>query len=123
MKKLFLLLFCCSFSIFVLAQTANDTSWKKIYRGNYPRINDLVHTKLNVSFNYDKAQMNGEAWITLKPHFYSTDSLSLDAKRMEIDRVALAKGNSLADLKYHYDGWHLKIKLGRLHTVLKMILI
>ncbi len=116
MKKLFLLLFCCSFSILALAQPGNDTAWKKIYRGSYPRINDLVHTKLNVGFNYDKAQMSGEAWITLKPHFYSTDSLSLDAKQMEIDRVAILKRNSFVDLKYIYDGWNLKIKLGRLYN-------
>lgn len=113
MKKLFLLLLYCAFSILVLAQPATDTAWKKIYRGSYPRINDLVHTKLNVIFNYDKAQMNGEAWISLKPHFYPTDSLNLDAKQMEIDRVALVKGNSLVDLKYDFDGWHLKIKLGK----------
>ncbi len=116
MKKLFLLLLFCSYSILALAQPGNDTAWKKIYRGSYPRINDLVHTKLNVRFNYDKAQMNGEAWITLKPHFYSTDSLSLDAKQMEIDRVALVKGNSLTDLKYDYDGWHLRIKLSRFYN-------
>ena len=28
-------------------------------------------------------------WLTLKPHFYPTDSLSLDAKGMEIKEVAL----------------------------------
>jgi aminopeptidase N len=116
MKKLFLLLLYCSFSMAGLGQPANDTSWKKIYRGSYPKINDLVHVKLNVTFNYDKTQMNGEAWISLKPHFYPTDSLSLDAKQMEIDRVALVKGNTLADLKYEYDGWHIRIRLGRIYN-------
>jgi aminopeptidase N len=35
---------------------------------------------------------------------------------MEIDRVALVKGNSLTDLKYDYDGWHLRIKLSRFYN-------
>ena len=116
MKKLILLLYCFSFCVMSLAQTGNDTTWKKLYRGSYPRVNDLVHTKLKVRFNYDKAQMNGEAWVTLKPHFYRTDSLSLDAKQMEISRVALQRVNSLVDLKYDYDGWQLKIKLGRIYN-------
>jgi aminopeptidase N len=116
MKKLILLLFCASIPMMGLPQSGIDTSWKKLYRGSYPRINDLIHTRLNVAFNYDKAQMNGEVWITLKPHFYPTDSLSLDAKQMEIIRVAILKGNTIVDLKYDYDGWHLRLKLGRLYN-------
>jgi len=61
-----------------------DTSWKKVYRETYPRINDLVHTKLDVKFDFSKSYMYGKAWITLKPHFYPTDSLRLDAKGMDI---------------------------------------
>ncbi len=37
--------------------------------------------------------LNGKAWITLKPHFYATDSLALDAKGMEIKKVAIVKGH------------------------------
>jgi aminopeptidase N len=86
MKKSFLTICCFSFSVSVISQAGIDTTWKELYRGSYPKINDLVHTKLNVSFDYDKAQMEGEAWVSLKPHFYPTDSLSLDAKQMEIGR-------------------------------------
>ena len=56
-------------------------------------INDLVHTKLDVNFDYDKSYLNGKAWLTLKPHFYPTDSLTLDAKGMDIKTVSLVKGN------------------------------
>ena len=52
-----------------------DTSWKNIYRESSPRINNLVHTKLDVRFDYDKAWMYGKEWLTLQPHFYPTDSL------------------------------------------------
>src|SRR5258705_2566731 len=90
-----------------------DTSWKKEYRETTTRINDLVHTKLDVKFDYDKSYLYGKAWITLKPHFYATDSLLLDAKGMDINKVALVKGTALAPLKYKYDGMNLSVKLDK----------
>ena len=71
-----------------------DTSWKKQYRASAPRINDLVHTKLDVKFDYSKSYMNGQAWIPLVPHCYPTDSLTLDAKGMEMHKIAIVKGAS-----------------------------
>ena len=29
-----------------------------------------------------------KAWITLKPHFYAVDSLTLDAQGMDINQIA-----------------------------------
>ena len=90
-----------TFSLLVLtfvskAQDATQRQgedWKDVYRGSSARINDLVHTKLEVKFDYTKSYLYGKAWITLKPHFYSTDSLYLDAKGMDINKVALVKGS------------------------------
>ena len=90
-----------------------DTTWKKNYRGSYTKINDLVHTKLDVKFDYAKAWMYGKAWITLKPHFYATDSLTLDAKGMEIKEVAIVKGAAQSKLNYTYDGMQLFITLDK----------
>ena len=83
--------------------TNADTSWKHEYRATATKINDLVHTKLEVSFDYNKAWMYGKEWVTLKPHFYPTDSLTLDAKGMDIKEIAIIKGNSKRPLKYSYD--------------------
>src|SRR6476620_11046572 len=83
----------------------------KIYRGTSDKINDLVHTKLDAHFDYAKAQLNGKVWITLKPHFYPTDSLMLDAKGMDIKTVALIKGNKQSSLKYTYNELQLNIRL------------
>ena len=69
--------------------TTKEEAWSKIYRASATKVNDLVHTKLNVKFDYGKAWMYGKAWITLHPHFYSTDSLNLDAKAMNINEVSL----------------------------------
>ena len=92
-----------------------DTSWKKIYRVTTPKINGLVHTKLDVKFDYDKSWMYGKAWIILKPHFYSTDSLTLDAKGMELKEVSIMKGTSRKALRYAYDGMLLKIILDKMY--------
>ncbi|MDQ6814456.1 MAG: M1 family metallopeptidase, partial [Bacteroidota bacterium] len=92
-----------------------DTSWKNLYREAAPKINDLVHTKLDVRFDYQKAYLYGKAWITLKPHFYSTDSLMLDAKGMNINKVAIYKNGKTRDLTYRYDSLNLNINLDRLY--------
>jgi len=116
MKKLCVYLTAVFFTLQVSAQheeMPGDTSWEKEYRAAATRINDLVHTKLDAKFDFSKSYMYGKVWITLKPHFYPTDSLTLDAKGMEIKKVALVKGNSTKDLKYNYDGWLLHIDLDK----------
>lgn len=116
MKKFLCVLFAFT-SIHLYAQKGpneiQDTGWKKIYRETPARINDLVHTKLDVKFDYGKAYLYGKAWITLKPHFYPTDSLALDAKGMDIKKVAIVKGTSLNNLKYEYNGMILDISLDK----------
>src|ERR1700739_321252 len=112
MKKTVLFSFLFIAAVAVKAQT-DDTSWEKIYRSSAPKINDIVHTKLDVKFDYDKAYMYGKEWITLKPHFYPTDSLTLDAKGMDIKEISLLKGNQHFPLKYINDGTTLRIHLDK----------
>ncbi len=115
--KLLATLFAVLFTtIQIIAQTAppNDTSWKKEYRETATKVNDLVHTKLEVKPDFSKSYLYGKAWITLHPHFYSTDSLRLDAKGMEIKTVALVKGSKQTPLKFTYNDDHnLRIKLDK----------
>ena len=89
----------------MLAQNnpAPDTSWKKIYRPEATKINDLVDTKLDVKFDYSKSYMYGKEWLTVHPHFYPTDSLTLDAKGMNINEVSLFSNGKKTPLKYKYD--------------------
>jgi len=94
---------------------AQDAPVADHYQAAAEKINDLVHTKLDVSFDYAKAWMPAKAWITLQPHFYPTDSLRLDAKGMEIKTVALVSGNKTQPLKYDYDGTNLRIKLNKVY--------
>lgn len=116
MKKIIFLIAIVTGPFFVKAQfeqEPKDTTWKTIYRATSTKINDLVHTKLDVKFDYDKSYLYGKAWITLKPHFYKTDSLTLDAKGMDIKEVVMVKGSTKLKLKYDYDGMQLKVMLDK----------
>jgi aminopeptidase N len=110
MKKhlLVLALLVCSFAF---GQQPTDPS--KEYRAFATKINDLVHTKLDAKFDYSKSYLNGKVWLTLKPHFYATDSLKLDAKGMNIHKVELVKAGKNIPLKYRYDSLFLDITLDR----------
>src|SRR4051812_23562749 len=57
------------------------------YRAAYTRYFDLIHTKLNLNFDWKKNQANGKATISLHPHFYLRDSLNLNARGMDIHDV------------------------------------
>ena len=73
----------------------------------------MLFRSLEVKFDYDKSYMYGKAWVTLKPHFYPTDTVSLDAKGMDIHTVAIDKEGRTSPLKYDYDGMVLRIHLDK----------
>ena len=111
-----LFLLCSIISL--LSVHAQDSSKKEIseYRATATKLHDLVHTKLEVKLDYDKSWLMGKAWITLKPHFYATDSLLLDAQGMDIHQIAMFNNGRLKPLKFVYDGMILKISLDRFYT-------
>jgi aminopeptidase N len=90
-----------------------DDTWKKVYRATATKYDDLVHTRLDVKFDFDKCYMYGKEWVTLKPHFYPTDTLELDAKGMDIHKIDMVKEGHNVPLKFDYDGMILKIHLDR----------
>lgn len=97
-----------------IAQTPTSGR-EKIYRAAHTKTTELKHTKLKVSFDFDKEQMNGEEWLTAAPYFYATDSLVLDAKAMQIHEVALYKKGNHVPLKYNYQNNLLKIQLDKIY--------
>ncbi len=113
MKKSLLLFALLATGVATAQQTTEDDNWKKEYRAFATKVNDLVHTKLDARFDYSKSYLNGKVWITLKPHFYATDSLTLDAKGMNINKVEMVKTGKNIPLKYSYDSSFLSIKLDK----------
>lgn len=85
---------------------------QEVYHPAETKYTDLVHTSLSVSFNWEKSELEGEARITAKPHFYATDSLVLDAKSMLIHEVKM-DGKPLT---FNYENDFLTIDLGKTFT-------
>lgn len=119
MKQYLILLLVSSLSYIGFSQEkgAVDSSWKQTPRYTPTRINNLVHTKLDVRFDYEKTSLMGKAWITLTPHFNPTAALTLDAKGMDINQVSLVQADkSMKNLEYSYDRKQLSIKLPRAYS-------
>jgi len=83
------------------------------YAETYHRKNDLLHTSLDLKFDWTKQHVLGQATLDFKPYFYPTDQLVLDAKGFDIQKVAIVTGGQKRDLKYEYDNLQLSINLGR----------
>ncbi len=111
-KRIAFLYLAISLSAIGVSQ-AQQLPIDQYYRATPTRINNLVHTKLDVRFDYKNQFLNGKEWVTLQPHFYPTDSLRLDAKGMDIKQIALVNDQQLVPLKYTYDDNSLLIKLDR----------
>jgi aminopeptidase N len=100
----------------IIVEDPNKTPERPVYNAANTKKFDLIHTKLAVRFNWEKAYMYGTAELSLKPHFYKQKELVLNARGMDINKVQLLStgGDSLAttsDLKYDYDSLLLTIEL------------
>lgn len=84
------------------------------YNASHTFEHDLLHTKIEIAFDWAKKRANGKATLKLRPWFYATNSLTLDAKNFDIHSVKLA--NSGAALKYTYDNEQLVVQLDKTYT-------
>jgi len=98
--------------IFVAVTSINFAQNNSIYQAEREKTHTLIHTKLKVDFNFEAKQLNGEVWVTAKPHFYATNTFVLDAKSMLIHEISL-KGTALL---YDYDDYKITVKLPRKYT-------
>ncbi len=123
MFKQFCFLLLASIAINANAQTGveKDTAWKKVYRATPEVVFDLVHTKLECSFDFEQSYLNGKVWITAKPHFYPNNKITLDAKAMDIAGVWIMNGASKKKLEFEYDALELVINLDRTYKAAEKI--
>lgn len=100
-------------SLYVPLNNPEKTEIKKDpYKKSRKIETDLIHTKLEVSFDWSSSRLLGKASITAKPHFHPLDYVELDAKGMQIKLVKLNERT----LKYNYDGLKLKVLLDRMYS-------
>lgn len=74
---------------------------------------DLIHTKLEVNFNWELQQMNGIATLKFQPYFYPQNSLILDAKGFDIKSIEIISKEKSTILNYTYDKLKINISLDR----------
>ncbi len=81
------------------------------YNPSAKRENDLIHTKLDLRFDWQKEQVMGKATLTLKPYFHPTDKVVLDAKGFDFHKITME--GSGQELKHDYNGQQVTIYLGK----------
>ncbi len=84
------------------------------YNPSHTFEHDLIHTKIEISFDWPKKRANGKATLTLRPWFYATDQVTLDAKNFDIKTVTFDGKNEA--LKYEYNNEQLVVHLGKTFT-------
>ena len=102
----------CFLFIFIAISAIGFSQNNAIYKAEKEKTHDLIHTKLKVDFNFKKKQLNGEAWVTAKTHFYATNLFTLDAKAMLIHKVSL--NGEIVD--YDYDDFEITLKLPKKYS-------
>jgi len=97
------------------------------YRPEKTIKNNILYTRLDVKFDWERQQVPASAIIKFSPHFYSQNTLELDAKGFDIKSISQL--NPMPDygsvavkdlakhvnkkLEYSYDKRKLTIKLGK----------
>jgi aminopeptidase N len=102
---------------------AEEPATKKAYMATETKLSDIIHTKLWVSFDWQKSQLIGKAELAIKPYFYATNMLYLNARGMDIKSVKLQELAPQSQLNfidkpssYKYENDSLKINLGKEYT-------
>jgi aminopeptidase N len=104
------------------ASTTVDTSSRFVndatmntYRAAEPLTHDLLHTALDIVPDFKKRHLNGKAVIYMRPYFYATDRVTLDARGMELHRVAWIRNDGdTVNTPFNYTDDKLLITLPRI---------
>ncbi len=83
------------------------------YRAENTKYHDLIHTRLEVKFNWERQHLLGTALLELRPYYYPQDQLILDAKGFDIHSIRMVEGDNKTPLSYQYDSKKITIALDR----------
>ena len=81
-----------------------------VYRGSPRRTIDLLHTALDLHFDWEEESVTGTAILRFTPYFFPTDQVGIDAKGMRIHAVRKESGEPLA---YSYAAAVLGVRFDR----------
>ncbi|MDR7132389.1 aminopeptidase N [Algoriphagus sp. 4150] len=72
---------------------------------------DILHTDLDLSFDYQRQAVLGKAELTIRPFFYPTGELVLDAQDFEFDEIFFIQNGKQESVRYDYDEEKIHIHL------------
>ena len=80
-----------------------------VYQSTHRRTIDILHTDLDLSFDWENKSVIGTAEITLTPYLDPIQQLVLDAKNFDIQSIKRKENGK--DLEYEYDDAQITIQL------------
>ncbi|MEP1086940.1 MAG: M1 family metallopeptidase [Algoriphagus sp.] len=81
------------------------------YRPSAKKDFDILHTDLDLSFDYQNQVVIGTAELTIKPFFYPSKELVLDAQDFELEEIFYQHRGNLVSVPYDYEVEKLHIHL------------
>ena len=94
----------------IKASEVNLSDSLPVYHGTYERAHDLLHTRLEIAFDWENQYVLGKADLELSPIYYVSDQLELDAVGYDIHSIKAKNGS---DLSFKYDSTKIFITLDR----------
>lgn len=76
---------------------------------------DLIHTQLEVNFDWKQQALNGIAKLDLTPIFYAMDTVWLDARGFEIASVKILSSDAHIPPRFVYDSTVIELYLPETH--------
>lgn len=101
-------------TLFVSAEDNVEENNQKVFRATAKQSYDLLHTKLELRFNWEQQHVYGKATLTMKPYFYPIDTISVDAVNFNIHAVKIVGDTTTP--AYSYTGEKINIALPRKYT-------
>lgn len=86
------------------------------YRKSKTRETDILHTTLHLECDWKKKEISGKAILFIKPYFYPTNSITLDAKAFTIHSVNLYHRNAQVTSNHTYNNYQLNISTDQTFT-------
>ncbi|WP_345078040.1 M1 family metallopeptidase [Nemorincola caseinilytica] len=86
------------------------------YQASATRVWDIVNTRIALSFDRKEKTADAREWLKLRPYFYATDTMELDAKGMRMDSVLLVSKKGNTPLRYTYEKDKLRITFDKTYA-------
>jgi aminopeptidase N len=87
-----------------------------VYHETTAHESDIIHTRLELKFDWEKEFMYGKATLFLKPYFYPQSQLKLNAVGFEISDLFILRKGVKSKVDYNYDTKIISINLNKTYT-------